>query len=397
VGTASIRFRADRGDLVHPALLTASVIGQIFQPLLQAMAWLLAFFYSLIPNYAIAITLLTITVMLVTAPLTVKSTRSMVEMQRVGPELKKIQAKYKGDRVQLNEEMMKLYKEHGINPAGGCVPMLIQMPVFLILYDVIKGLTNTVGKVHPKPYPRYIGHQTRLYENLVHSGGKMESFGINLAQKANTHAFTGVAIVYWLLIAVAVGLQFIQIRQISGRNPAMAQANPQAQAIQKYMPFIFAIIYIKIAAGVNIYFIVSTLCRIGIQEVLFRSGLIKPLDAHSPGGRTKRTLMDRLAEAQQRARVQNPTLGAGETKTKSQSNGKAGDTAGEFGEFGSTGEKQGSGTTSPAAKRPSSPPAKSAASGNRRTTGRPKPGAEATPPSKPQHPRSKAKRARKSR
>ena len=108
------------------------------------MAWLIAFFYRIIPNYAFAIAMLTIVVMAVTAPLTVKSTKSMAAMQRLGPELKKIQQKYKGDRERLNEEMMKLYKEHGVNPAGGCLPMVLQFPVFIILYGVIRGLTNTV-------------------------------------------------------------------------------------------------------------------------------------------------------------------------------------------------------------------------------------------------------------
>jgi YidC/Oxa1 family membrane protein insertase len=96
------------------------------------MGTLIAFFYALIPNYAIAIALLTVVVMIVTAPLTVKSTKSMVAMQRVRPEMKKLQQKYKGDRQTLNEEMMKLYKEHGVNPAGGCLPMIAQFPVFII-------------------------------------------------------------------------------------------------------------------------------------------------------------------------------------------------------------------------------------------------------------------------
>lgn len=106
----------------------ASTLGKIFQPVFQAMAWLIAFFYALVPNYAIAIALLTVVVMIVTAPLTVKSTKSMVSMQRLSPELKKLQQKYKGDRQKLNEEMMNLYREHGVNPAGGCLPMLMQFP-----------------------------------------------------------------------------------------------------------------------------------------------------------------------------------------------------------------------------------------------------------------------------
>ena len=86
-------------------------IGKIFQPLLDFVAAILAFFYSIIPNYPISIALLTIVIMAVLTPLTVKSTKSMAAMQALGPEMKKLQQKYKGaeNRAQLNEEMMKLY------------------------------------------------------------------------------------------------------------------------------------------------------------------------------------------------------------------------------------------------------------------------------------------------
>jgi YidC/Oxa1 family membrane protein insertase len=306
-----------------------SSLGQIFQPLFQAMAWLIAVFYALIPNYAIAIALLTIVVMVITAPLTVKSTRSMVAMQRLAPELKKLQAKYKGDKQTLNEEMMKLYKEHGVNPAGGCLPMVIQFPIFIILYDVIRGLTNTVksstgtakhyfflpnGKaqlcVHgPCASPRYISHGTKLYESLLSHNGKMPAFGIDLAAKVLGHHSIAAALPYAFLILIAIGLQYLQMRQLNSRNPQMAQANPQAQMMQRYMPILFAVIYINIAAGVNIYFIVSSLCRIGIQEAVFRSGLLTPagkaseevIPASAKQTPRRRTLMERLAEAQSRA------------------------------------------------------------------------------------------------
>jgi len=292
----------------------ANTIGQIFQPLLKAMAWLMAFFYSLIPNYAVAIALLTVVVMIVTAPLTVKSTRSMSAMQRLAPEMKKLQAKYKGDKQTLNEEMMKLYREHGVNPMGGCLPMLIQFPVFIILYDVIKGLINTV-KVGNKtvPAPRYIGHGTKLYASLLHHNGSMPAFGINLAAKVLGHHSVLQALPYASLILVAIGLQYFQMRQLNSRNPQMAQANPQAMMMQRYMPLLFAIIYINIAAGVNIYFIVSSLCRIGIQAGVFRAGLLKPAAADGSaevlpgrggkgaGAPRRRTVMERLAEAQKKA------------------------------------------------------------------------------------------------
>src|ERR1700733_12805735 len=120
-------------------------IGNIFQPLLKLVASILAFFFAVIPNYPIDVALLTIVIMALLTPLTVKSTKNMAAMQALSPEIKKLQKKYKGDRTQLNEEMMKLYKEHNVNPASGCLPMLLQMPAFFILYSVIRGITNTVA------------------------------------------------------------------------------------------------------------------------------------------------------------------------------------------------------------------------------------------------------------
>jgi YidC/Oxa1 family membrane protein insertase len=303
-----------------------STLGKIFAPLYELMGTLIAFFYALVPNYAVAIALLTVVVMIITAPLTVKSTKSMVAMQRLSPEMKKLQQKYKGDRQTLNEEMMKLYKEHGVNPAGGCLPMFAQFPVFIILYGVIKGLANTItrGKsgllpslADPKgichqaicALPRYIGTNTKLYRNLVHSPGNIPAFGINLADKVLHHSALG-TIPYACLILVAIALQYFQMRQLNKRNP-QAQSNPQMQMMQRYMPLIFAVIYINIAAGVNIYFIISSLCRIGIQEAIFRSGTLnKAVPAaegvlSSTGGGSgkprRRPLMERLAEMQKQA------------------------------------------------------------------------------------------------
>src|ERR1700691_3208279 len=122
--------------------------GTIFQPIFHGIAWLLAYFYGLVPNYLFAIVLLTIVIMGVLTPLTVKSTKSMMAMQKLQPEIKKLQQKYKGpeNRQMLNEEMMKLYREEGANPIGGCLPMLLQMPFLFILYSVTKGLANKVLK-----------------------------------------------------------------------------------------------------------------------------------------------------------------------------------------------------------------------------------------------------------
>src|SRR5580693_2399745 len=135
--------------LTHPILAENSLfklVGEIFHPLFELFGLILSGLYSVWPNYGVAITGLTIVIMLALTPVTVKSTKSMLAMQRLQPEMKKLQAKYKGaeNREQLNAEMMKLYKENGTSPFGACLPSLLQMPFLIVLYSLIRGLSYTV-------------------------------------------------------------------------------------------------------------------------------------------------------------------------------------------------------------------------------------------------------------
>ena len=79
--------------------------------------------------------------MLIITPLTLKSTKGMLEMQRLAPEMRKLQQQHRNDRQKLNEEMMKLYQEHKVNPMASCLPLLAQMPVFIIMFRILHGLT----------------------------------------------------------------------------------------------------------------------------------------------------------------------------------------------------------------------------------------------------------------
>jgi YidC/Oxa1 family membrane protein insertase len=289
-------------------------IGGIFQPILKFIADILAFFFTLIPSYPVAVALLTVVVMAALTPLTVKSTKNMAAMQALGPEMKKLQQKYKGpeNRAQLNEEMMKLYKEHKVNPASGCLPMLLQMPFFFMLYSVIRGITNTVSKGAAIPYtvtangiatnqpsvchttvcadPRYISQTTTMYHDIVAAHGQLESWGINFAEKLLSHHSSPLLLIpYGLLVAGAVGLQYLQMARLNARNPQANAANPQAAMMQKYMPLIFGFIYLNVAAILNVYFIISSAIRIGTQEVLFRRGMVPGPNAPTgaAGGKTR--------------------------------------------------------------------------------------------------------------
>src|SRR4051812_37359036 len=130
----------------------------MFHAIAKPMASALAFFYNLVPNYRISIILLTVLVMLLLTPFTIKSTRSMLAMQRLQPELKRLQQQHKNDRQALNEAMMAFYKEHNVNPLSGCLPMLLQMPVFFALYEAIRGLTSNP--------PKNLSHSSDLFQSL---------------------------------------------------------------------------------------------------------------------------------------------------------------------------------------------------------------------------------------
>jgi YidC/Oxa1 family membrane protein insertase len=275
-------------------------IGEIFHPLFVAVSWVLAFIYGIIPQYTIAIALLTIVIMAILTPLTIKSTRSMIAMQALQPELQKLRQKYKGpeNREQLNSEMMRLYRESGVSPTGGCLPMFLQMPALIVLYDVIKGLTNTIkhGQTYPAgtvkitghaagamtkcmahlcAVPRYIPTSSKMYHDLVNAPGKMKSWILTLALKPlSHHAHWYQYVPYFVLVALAVGLQYLQMSQMTKRNKAAAQMNPQMQTMQKVMPLIFAYIYFLVPAAVAIYMVVSSAIRILTQDLIFRYGLV---------------------------------------------------------------------------------------------------------------------------
>ena len=114
------------------------------EPFEIAIGWLLAVFYSVVPNLGFAIILLTCAVMALLLPLTAKQTRSMIAMRRVQPEIKKLQAQYKDDRQKQNEALMEFYKENNVNPLSGCLPLIVQMPVLFALFQVLRNVQDHI-------------------------------------------------------------------------------------------------------------------------------------------------------------------------------------------------------------------------------------------------------------
>jgi YidC/Oxa1 family membrane protein insertase len=395
---------------VHPALLLAEnslfkAIGEIFHPLFVAIADVLAWIYGIVPTYTVAIVLLTVVIMALLTPLTIKSTRSMLAMQALQPEMQKLRAKYKGaeNRQQLNEELMKLYRENGVSPTGGCLPMFLQMPAFIVLYDVIRGLANTVkhgatlatGRTCAQKIcatPRYVPHHSAIYENLKKTPGVMHSIGLNLAAKPLTHhASWPDYIPYFALLAVAVALQYVQMAQMTRRNKRNNTAQPvpqQMQTMQRVMPLIFAYIYFLVPAGVVIYMIVSSGIRVITQDLMFRSGVVqvpggeRQVGAAKPKTSSVSAMIDARASASRRQeRRLAPPAPTRVTGSEGEQRGLV------------VGEQQRRGNGA----QPVPAEGTGAAGGRRRGSGSATTGSTQSPPAPKPHPRSKSKRARKAR
>ncbi len=259
----------------------------------ELIARVLAGFYGLPVvggSYGLAIIMLTISVMVLLMPLTLKATRSTIKMQQVQPELKKIQKKHKGDREALNAEMMELYQENGINPIGGCLPMLAQMPVFLVLFRILRGLTRRadeapfydVGALAAKSVgltpqaahtfnPRYLATDSAMYIDLNHATemkfGPFDLAGETLDILKDDFV---TAIPYIILILFVVATSFYQQKQVSARrdDDDTTPVNSQQQMILKVLPLMTGIWSFIFPAGLVLYWATSNVFRIGQQAYI---------------------------------------------------------------------------------------------------------------------------------
>ena len=260
------------------------------------IANVLSFLYDINNSYVVAIVLLTLIVLVVATPLTLTGTKSMLKMQLLQPELKEIQNKYpKEERDAMNAELMEFYKDNQINPVGGCIPMLFQIPVFLVLYRVILGVTRratptgielgeVVGSLNAGTDPQlidtdellnfnpaFVSEDSQLFQDLS-STNVMESIGFDLARSASQVLGDGIvpALPYLILVLVVGASGFIQHRMIRARNTG-ASMNETQELIMKYIPFMLPIFAFTLPAAIVFYFLVSNLYRIGQQAYITRS------------------------------------------------------------------------------------------------------------------------------
>ena len=260
--------------------------------LLSLLGTLLSFFYDIIPEYGIAIILLTLAVSLLLFPLTVKQTRSMKAMQEIQPEVKKLQKEFKGEKEELNKHLMELYKEKGVNPAAGCLPLLVQMPIWFALYRVLwqgngipadSKLSQVLEDANRALYVYEDGEPTgTLIEGVDIASSMFDEvrfLGMNLlvrpAQAVDLGDIVG-SLPYLAMIAVIVAAGFYQQVQTSRkRTDDPSQQNSQMAGMQnamKIMPFVFGFITWNFVTGLGLYFATSNLFRVGQQAFILRLG-----------------------------------------------------------------------------------------------------------------------------
>jgi len=238
--------------------VTMLPIANILQPLINVFEVVLKFFHNSIGvGWGLSIVLLTIVIRAFLVPLTVKQYRSMQALQAHQPELKALQAKYKDDKQRLNQEIMKFYKENKVNPLGSCLPLLLQFPVFISLYYLLR-----------KDLRGYICPHTESLARAAHGAGASVACGVhNGAQFLFigdlTNKATGAVLV--VLMVLYVGTQLLSSLLMS--SPAM---DPTQRKIMMFMPLVFVIFFINFPAGVILYWITTNLWTMGQQLIVRR-------------------------------------------------------------------------------------------------------------------------------
>jgi YidC/Oxa1 family membrane protein insertase len=216
-----------------------SVFVDVWKGLLAFITTSLHFFYGYVGDYGVAIIVLTLAMRILLIPLTVKQTKSMYEMQRIQPKIKELQAKYKKDPEKLQAETLKFYQENKVNPFGGCLPLLLQMPIFIALFRVL-----TTLKLDPANFWIIIPN-------------------LNL-RPSQVFAASG-------LVAAIPYLIFIALFALSTYLPQrMATQDPQQQKIGLYMSVMMLFFGWTAPAGVLLYWVTSSAWAIGQQALMFR-------------------------------------------------------------------------------------------------------------------------------
>ncbi|HET9722975.1 MAG TPA: YidC/Oxa1 family membrane protein insertase [Actinomycetota bacterium] len=284
-----------------------------WQWLLDGLGWFLAQIYALIGNYGVTIIVLTVVIRVVLLPLGIKQIRSMQHMQLVQPKVKQVQQRYKQNKQKQQEEIMKLYKEYGVNPLSGCWPTLLQFPILIAMYSVLR---------FPQ-HPIHIPEESRLYDvitqqipvqmpdgtpittqaqineldlpgpdsgthflgmNLLCSPGfpwqdapdslqdraSVDGEQVTLSYPVDCAKSQLERIPYYVFVVLMFGTTYFQQRQTQKAQPAGAM-DPRQQSLMKLMPIMFGVFGFFFPSGLVLYWTTSNAWQIGQQYFMLKS------------------------------------------------------------------------------------------------------------------------------
>jgi YidC/Oxa1 family membrane protein insertase len=349
-----------------------------WQALLNGLGWVLAQIYDFVPNYGVSIIMLTVVIRLILLPLGIKQIRSMQHMQIVQPRIKQIQQKYKGNKQRQQEEIMKLYREYGVNPFSGCWPVLLQFPILIAMYSVLRWpqhpihvpleskLCAAVSEQIPQQIPvcdpngEPITSQAQVDElglpgppagttflatNLLCSAGlpwqdapstlpdrvTVNDEAVEIVYPVECASTPLERVPYYVFAVLMFATTFYQQRQMQKASPPGA-ASSQQQALLKVMPILFGVFGIFFPAGLVLYWTTSNLWQIGQQHFMLKtrpteedmaaSARSKPQKAEKKGFMA--SMMDRAERERSRRETGTRNPGSGKPGTPKSGNPKPG-------------------------------------------------------------------------
>ncbi len=248
-------------------------LNTMMQPLYLAVSWIMASFHSLYAaflgpdngwSWALAIISLTVVIRTLLIPLFVRQIRSSRNMQILQPQLKALQEKYGHDRERLGQETMKLYKEEGVNPMASCLPLLLQMPIFIALYQVLWNASqgHSIGVLSVA--------QSESLRNATIFGAKLSGIFWPL-----TDGFGATQILCAILVISMTAVLFVTQLQLMRKNMPPEALSGQFAQQQKMMLYVFPFMYlfmgVNIPVGVLLYWLVSNTWTMAQQYILIHN------------------------------------------------------------------------------------------------------------------------------
>jgi YidC/Oxa1 family membrane protein insertase len=274
--------------------ILANVIQDAFSPLISLFEAIMVFIHAHLVggSWGLAIVGLTVLIRAVLVPLTFRQLKSMQEMQRLAPQIQALKEKYKDDKQRQQQEIMNFYRENKINPLASCLPLLMQLPVFISLFYMLRTdlKLDICGAQLRAHFTALLGHpilhNSQIPQNHVGNVKGLSEIGCNVVAPHSakflflpdiTEKATGAALIVLILLYVG--------SQVASTLVATATADPNQRRLMLLLPVVFVIFLYRFPAGLLVYWITTNLWTIG-QQMLIRHHMGAPAAASGkgPGG-----------------------------------------------------------------------------------------------------------------